>query len=40
MVAPLVGAWIEIGHWALLTAVFIVAPLVGAWIEISMYIFE
>ena len=36
MVAPLVGAWIEIllaGHYEMAT---MVAPLVGAWIEINV----
>ena len=34
MVAPLVGAWIEIPHSGMLLRAFAVAPLVGAWIEI------
>ena len=36
LVAPLVGAWIEIYSTALKLLMNIVAPLVGAWIEISM----
>ena len=35
MVAPLVGAWIEIQGQRLLKNVEVVAPLVGAWIEIK-----
>ena len=35
-VAPLVGAWIEIGWRVSDTAVCGVAPLVGAWIEINL----
>ena len=34
MVAPLVGAWIEIGIGEKLSSLGSVAPLVGAWIEI------
>ncbi len=34
IVAPLVGAWIEIYPDAVTNAESIVAPLVGAWIEI------
>ena len=34
LVAPLVGAWIEIYSAYLLPLQSIVAPLVGAWIEI------
>ena len=34
VVAPLVGAWIEITLWFRAPAWFRVAPLVGAWIEI------
>ena len=34
LVAPLVGAWIEIGRHRLDIVLSIVAPLVGAWIEI------
>ena len=34
MVAPLVGAWIEIIIDAFYEVGFVVAPLVGAWIEI------
>ena len=34
MVAPLVGAWIEIFPIALSQSLINVAPLVGAWIEI------
>ena len=33
-VAPLAGAWIEIGIAVVETLVGIVAPLAGAWIEI------
>ena len=36
IVAPLVGAWIEIFLWGLWTASLSVAPLVGAWIEIEV----
>ena len=35
IVAPLVGAWIEIGVHPHISLWGIVAPLVGAWIEIS-----
>ena len=35
MVAPLVGAWIEICRILLFSTVCPVAPLVGAWIEIT-----
>ena len=35
-VAPLVGAWIEIGDMYNITDQFTVAPLVGAWIEINI----
>ena len=34
VVAPLVGAWIEIHLMVLLMRMVRVAPLVGAWIEI------
>ena len=34
MVAPLVGAWIEISGLISITILLPVAPLVGAWIEI------
>ena len=34
-VAPLVGAWIEIGFRLYLSCSIGVAPLVGAWIEIA-----
>ena len=34
LVAPPVGAWIEIGHQHLCTCLLHVAPPVGAWIEI------
>ena len=34
-VAPLVGAWIEIGKTVGVCSYFKVAPLVGAWIEIE-----
>ena len=36
MVAPLAGAWIEIGRWAQAGMESIVAPLAGAWIEIHI----
>ena len=36
MVAPLVGAWIEIKSSGREHDKYIVAPLVGAWIEISI----
>ena len=35
-VAPLVGAWIEIGITVGMNALPVVAPLVGAWIEIRV----
>ena len=35
MVAPLVGAWIEIHSTASSVVSSLVAPLVGAWIEIK-----
>ena len=35
MVAPLVGAWIEIDDDVLVKEIREVAPLVGAWIEIK-----
>ena len=35
MVAPLVGAWIEIAVIVLAFVQVMVAPLVGAWIEIT-----
>ena len=35
MVAPLVGAWIEMIRAIYILLVIYVAPLVGAWIEIS-----
>ena len=35
IVAPLVGAWIEISTTLLYTSSGLVAPLVGAWIEID-----
>ena len=35
-VAPLVGAWIEIGEKKEKTEKTEVAPLVGAWIEINI----
>ena len=35
MVAPLVGAWIEIKNLHEPTELKVVAPLVGAWIEIT-----
>ena len=34
MVAPFVGAWIEIIYYERLMRELIVAPFVGAWIEI------
>ena len=34
IVAPLVGAWIEIANCLILVILTGVAPLVGAWIEI------
>ena len=34
LVAPLVGAWIEISSWFVTADAVLVAPLVGAWIEI------
>ena len=40
MVAPLVGAWIEIYRNMSYLALVHVAPLVGAWIEIFFSIFE
>ena len=36
MVAPLVGAWIEILGGSYVVRYIPVAPLVGAWIEISI----
>ena len=35
MVAPLVGAWIEISRMTDAAQQALVAPLVGAWIEIE-----
>ena len=35
-VAPLVGAWIEIGIMLAIISYLLVAPLVGAWIEIGL----
>ena len=35
LVAPLVGAWIEIYEIAKQLEIYVVAPLVGAWIEIK-----
>ena len=35
VVAPLVGAWIEIGVDRVNLTTIVVAPLVGAWIEID-----
>ena len=35
IVAPLVGAWIEICQYSVCCEELSVAPLVGAWIEIS-----
>ena len=37
VVAPLVGAWIEINIIHHVLILLKVAPLVGAWIEIKMY---
>ena len=37
MVAPLVGAWIEIYGTRYTCGYSCVAPLVGAWIEIKQY---
>ncbi len=37
IVAPLVGAWIEILECLRNIVVFLVAPLVGAWIEIQSW---
>ena len=36
VVAPLVGAWIEMARSILFTGLKSVAPLVGAWIEIEL----
>ena len=36
LVAPLVGAWIEMAYSDKITGGFYVAPLVGAWIEIRV----
>ena len=38
LVAPLVGAWIEIIHEECDEMAGVVAPLVGAWIEINIHI--
>ena len=38
VVAPLVGAWIEIMHLLIGMYGIVVAPLVGAWIEITRFI--
>ena len=38
IVAPLVGAWIEINAKQIVTAIKSVAPLVGAWIEIVSFL--
>ncbi len=35
-VAPLVGAWIEIGFGSKVYGTKFVAPLVGAWIEMEL----
>ena len=35
MVAPLVGAWIEMAYLQQWREILVVAPLVGAWIEIK-----
>ena len=40
IVAPLVGAWIEINFWILKAVESRVAPLVGAWIEICKYLYR
>ena len=37
MVAPLVGAWIEICNIFYHVTLLLVAPLVGAWIEILLF---
>ena len=37
LVAPLVGAWIEMSNGTYLMALVTVAPLVGAWIEIESH---
>ena len=36
LVAPLVGAWIEMNPYLPLSGTGFVAPLVGAWIEIGI----
>ena len=36
LVAPLVGAWIEILYDTFVVFTIMVAPLVGAWIEIRL----
>ncbi len=38
LVAPFVGAWIEISLWLVFIRWTLVAPFVGAWIEIIMYL--
>ncbi len=40
MVAPLVGAWIEIAIFPSAYCAITVAPLVGAWIEITISILD
>ena len=37
-VAPLVGAWIEMGDYHRYVDDKLVAPLVGAWIEITLWL--
>ena len=37
IVAPLVGAWIEISNTTITTVLVLVAPLVGAWIEMEAF---
>ena len=38
VVAPLAGAWIEIGRFVKEDGTVVVAPLAGAWIEINLLI--
>ena len=40
MVAPLVGAWIEILKCKNISVIVWVAPLVGAWIEIKFLLVD
>ena len=37
IVAPLAGAWVEIGTQVAQNLSIMVAPLAGAWVEISFY---